>query len=424
MLVIIVALILLLAFIILSAYKLSIYFNTFLFLSKKINYDKTNYMSNSSFFKYFYTNKMFYGFFGIEFIITVLLVALSLLAYAGYVITNHMNFGYLNNNYGGSVEFAFVNTFLYIIFVLAFIYGGAYMYWYNYDKGGDNKLYEEEARLKTLLLENLDYDLLYDYYLKTMNDGKYELGESYVISIKDANYFANPNNVFKYSLTYYILNDAKFSLIKSDILDIVKEVYEANPVSVQNKSGAPPDSHKGKIIPIIIQQIKDKQDFYIIARYNHNNNIALRPLDALIYDLTKIMKDSSADAPHAATHKTNLKAILDKMKEYKDSDTIEMMRKYDSTQKSFMVAIKLYKEIYDNYYMYYMYSVLLTNFVIIYAVLIFAYMLIKICVFWSKEFDDNYFNIYNFTCYLNNYGIYLLLIYYFISCPIILFGFN
>lgn len=364
---------------------------------------------------------MFYGFFGIEFLITVLLVALSLLAYAGYVMTNHMNFGYLNNNYGGSVEFAFVNTFLYIIFVLAFIYGGAYMYWYNYDKSGDNKLYEEEARLKTLLLENLDYDLLYDYYLMTAKEGKYELGESYVISIKDVNYFANPNNVFKYSLTYYILNDAKFSLIKSDILDIVKEVYEANPVSVQNKSGAPPDSHKGKIIPIIIQQIKDKQDFYIIARYNHNNNIALRPLDALIYDLTKIMKD---DAPHAAAHKTNLKTTLDKMKEYKDGDTMEMMRKYDSTQKSFMVAIKLYKEIYDNYYMYYMYSVLLTNFVIIYAVLIFAYMLIKIGVFWSEEFDNNYFNIYNFTCYLNNYGIYLLLIYYFISCPIILFGFN
>jgi len=414
MLVIFIVLVLLLAFIILSAYKLSIYFNTFMFLSKKINYDKTNYISNSSFFKYFYTNKMFFGLFGIELLITLILIMLSLLAYAGYVLTNHMNFGYLNNNYGDAVEFTFVNYFLYTIFVLAIIYGGAYMYWYNYDYDGDTKLYDEEKRLKATLVESLDYDLLYDYYKKTTTEGKYELGNTYVINIKNANYFAIPDNVFKYCLTYNLLNDAKFTLIKSDIFDIIKNIG-----SIQNKKGGELDKDRGTNIPLIKQAIIDKNDFYIIARYNHNNNIALRPLKAIIYDLVDLMKDDANK-----THREHLKSTMDRMKTYKEEAIIEMMRAYDSTQKSFMVAIKLYKEIYDNYYMYYMYSVLLTNFVIIYAILIFAYILIKIVVYISADFDDYYFNTYNFTGYLNNYGIYLLVIYYFMSCPVILFGFN
>lgn len=414
MLVIFIALVLLLVFIILSAFKLSIYFNTFLFLSKKINYDKTNYISNSSFFKYFYTNKMFFGLFGIELLLTVILVALSLLAYAGYVITNHMNFGYLNNNYGGSVEFAFVNYFLYTIFALSVIYGGSYMYWYNYDKDADDKLYKEEDNLKKRLVEHLDYDLLYDYYKKTTTEDKYELGNTYVINIKATNYFATPDNVFKYCLTYHILNDAKFILIKSNIFDIIKGIP-----SIKDKIGSDLDKDKGKNIPLIKQAILDKNDFYIIAKYNHNNNIALRPLNAIINDLIVLMTDASN-----ATHKAALNQTLDKIKEFKDEAIIGMLGSYDDTQKSFMATIKLYKEIYDKYYMYYMYSVLLSNFVIIYAVLVFTYILIKIAGNLSTNFDDNYFNAYNFTTYLNNYGLYLLLIYYFVSCPVILFGFN
>jgi len=325
-----------------------------------------------------------------------------------------MNFGYLNNNYGDAVEYTFVNYFLYTIFVLAIIYGGAYMYWYNYDYDGDTKLYDEEKRLKATLVESLDYDLLYDYYKKTTTEGKYELGNTYVINIKNANYFAIPDNVFKYCLTYNLLNDAKFTLIKSDIFDIIKNIG-----SIQNKKGGELDKDRGTNIPLIKQAIIDKNDFYIIARYNHNNNIALRPLKAIIYDLVDLMKDDANK-----THREHLKSTMDRMKTYKEEAIIEMMRAYDSTQKSFMVAIKLYKEIYDNYYMYYMYSVLLTNFVIIYAILIFAYILIKIVVYSSADFDDYYFNTYNFTGYLNNYGIYLLVIYYFMSCPVILFGFN
>lgn len=409
--VIIIALVLLLAFIILSSFKLSIYFNTFLYLSKKINYDKTNYISNSSFFKYFYTNKMFFGLFGIELLITLILVAMSLFAYAGYVLTNHMNFGYLDNNYGGAVEFAFINYFIYSIFALAIIYGGAYIYWYNYDKDTDGKLYKEEENLKKTLVEHLDYELLYDYYKKTIAAGKYELGKTYVINIADPAYFTDANNVFKYCFTYHILNDAKFTLLKSDILDIIKAASLWTPLETKINGG------KNK--ELIKQAIIDKNDLYIIARYNHNNNIALRPLNAIINDLMALMTDTSN-----STHKTALIATQAKIKAYNDDATIEMQRKYDETQKSFMTTIKLYKEIYDKYYMYYMYSVLLTNFVIIYAALVFAYILIKIVTYISTDFDDDYFNAYNFTTYLNNYGLYLLLLYYFISCPVILFGFN
>lgn len=412
--VIVCVLILLLAFIILSAYKLSIYFNTFMFLSKKINYDKTNYMSNSSFVKYFYSNKIFYGMFGIEFIITVILVAMSLMAYAGYVKTNHMNFGYLNNNYGGTVEYSFVSMFIYTIIGLAIIYGGAYMYWFNYDKDGDDKLYASEAHLKSTLIERLDYELLYDYYKKTTTEGKYEL-DTYIINVKDSKYFETPNNAFKYSLTYYILNDAKFALIKSDILDIIKNVP-----SILDRKGGELDKDKEKNKIYIKQAITDKADFYIIARYNHNNNTAIRPLNALIYDLKKLMEADPANASHIA----NLEATLTNMKQFKDAATIDMMGDYDIVLGTFMTTIKLYKEVYDKYYMYYMYSVLLTNFVIIYAVLIFAYILIKIGVSLSPDFDDNWFNIYNFTGYLINYGALLLMAYYFVSCPIILFGFN
>ena len=418
--VIVCVLILLLAFIMLSAYKLSIYFNTFMFLSKKINYDKANYISNSSFFKYYYANKMFFGMFGIEFLITVILVAMTLTAYAGYVKTNHINFGYLNNNYGDPVEYSFVNFFIYTIIGLAVIYGGAYMYWFNYDKDGDDKLYASEAHLKTTLIEHLDYKLLYDYYKKTTTEGKYEL-DTYNLNMKAvaSNYFETPSNAFNYSLTYYILNDAKFTLIKSDIFDIIKNIP-----AILDKKGAELDKDEGANIERIKKAIADKADFYIIARYNHNNNIALRPLNALIYDLIKLMKTDTANAAANASHIANLEATLNKMKEFNEPAIKDMMGDYDNTQDTFMTTIKLYKDVYDNYYMYYMYSVLLTNFVIIYAVLVFIYILIKIGVSLNGDFDDNWFNIYNFTGYLNNYGLYLLAIYYFISCPIILFGFN
>ena len=418
--VIVIILILLLAFIILSAYKLSIYFNTFMFLSKKINYDKTNYISNSSFFKFFYSNNVFYGYFGIEFLFTAILVILSITAYGGYINTNHMNYGFLNNNYGDATEFNFINIFIYTIIAFAFLYGGSYMYWMYYDKAEDNKLYDEEKALKELFLDNLDYTLLYDYYKKTTIKDTYSL-EDYTMDIKDPKLFKdNPDNVFRYCFTYYILNDKKdkkFTLIKKEILDIIKGIDTISGKTIEDLNAAETAN-----ISKIKDAINNTTGFYIISKYNHNNNNALRPLDVMIEDVIKLIGEDAG--------KKDIKADLDainlgiRSKKYTDPNIKAIMVKFDKTQYTFMSTIKMYKEIYDKYYMYYMYSVLLTNFIIIYAILVFSYILIKIGVSLSEEFDDNYFNIYYFTYYLNNYGLYLLILYYFISCPIILFGFN
>ena len=83
--IIIIIILLLLSLITLKGLKLATYFNTFMFLAKKKNYDKANYISNSSFFKYFYSNKLLYGYLGFELFITIILIILSIIAYFGYI---------------------------------------------------------------------------------------------------------------------------------------------------------------------------------------------------------------------------------------------------------------------------------------------------------------------------------------------------
>ena len=122
-------------------------------------------------------------------------------------------------------------------------------------------------------------------------------------------------------------------------------------------------------------------------------------------------------------NKTNLERIKRGIKEYTDANIKAMINKYNEIQAVFMDTIKAYKEIYDKYYMYYMYSVLITNFLIVYAVIMLVYIVIKIGCSNSKDFEDNY-NTYYLLKFLNNVGIYILLLYYFITCPIIIFGFN
>lgn len=412
--VVIITISLLLALIGVCAYKLSIYFSSFMFLSKKKNYDKTNYISNSSFFKYYY-NKKFFGF-GAQTIFTIILILLSITAYMGYMSTNHMNYGILSNRYGNSAEYYLVNVFIYVIFAYSFIYGGIYMYWFNYSMSEDSKIEEKEKNLKNLLVENLDYDLLYDYFVKVVYNNDPVIQASYMlanyeINPQDPKYFENPENVFKYSLTYYILNDItdkKFTHIKKALFDMIKEA----PLLEIEK----PESKKTDNITKIRDTISKAEDFYIISKYNHNNNVVLKPLETIIDDLI-IKSVSNID------NKTNLERIKRGIKEYTDANIKAMINKYDEIQAVFMDTIKAYKEIYDKYYMYYMYSVLITNFLIVYAVIMLVYIVIKIGCSNSKDFEDNY-NTYYLLKFLNNVGIYILLLYYFITCPIIIFGFN
>ena len=128
-----------------------------MYLSKKQNYDKTNYIANSSFFKFFYKNKQLWGYFSIELMITITMLFMLILAYLGYVTRGHKNFGYLNYYYGDSIEYYFVNFFINIIIALAIIYSLTYIYWYINNKSEDDKLEENEESLKTFIIYNLSY---------------------------------------------------------------------------------------------------------------------------------------------------------------------------------------------------------------------------------------------------------------------------
>ena len=155
----VIILILLFALIILSAFKLSIYFNAFLYLSKPANYDKANYISNSSFFKYSYVNRPS-GDLPAERVITAILVILASIAMIGNLFYRQANYGYLSYYYGDPQEYIFVNLFIYIVVLMAIFYGLAFAWWYNNDMAEDTMLENNEKRLNEFFVGNLDYTLL------------------------------------------------------------------------------------------------------------------------------------------------------------------------------------------------------------------------------------------------------------------------
>jgi hypothetical protein len=114
------------------------------------------------------------------------------------------------------------------------------------------------------------------------------------------------------------------------------------------------------------------------------------------------------------------KISLDITSKEKTVEAIENL--YEKCISIFRNTIKTYKIVYDKYSAYYMGSLLLTNFIIIYAVLIIIYIIIK-SANQIVSFEDSY-SIYNFRSDMLNYGSFILIIYLFISCPIIIFGFN
>ena len=394
-----ITLLLLFAIIILSALKLSIYFNSFMFLSKPVNYDKVNYISNSCFFQYFYTNRLLNGSFDIERVITFLFVVLAIIALIGNLFFRHMNYGFLSYYYGDPQEYLYVNLFIYIIIIMALFYAGSYMMWYNNGMAEDNLLETNEARLKDFFADNLDYNILYDYYILTQND------VSKVDRIAEKILTIDKENLFKIFFTYHILKDGRFSLIKKRILKLIAD------------TGADAlEKNREDSISKIKVAIKDDKAFYIIANYNHNNSVALPQFEVMV-DIFR--KDDYLSAAPRAT----INEIYDKIGDGTDVDIIRAVKLYESAQEIFMDTIKTYKTIYDKYYSYYMWSVLLTNFLIIYAILIFVYIIIKILA-KHERFDDTQYNVYYLRADLNAYGIYIIPLYYLITSPIIIFGFN
>jgi len=407
-----------------SSVKLYVYFDTFMFLAKKENSDKTNYIANSSYFKYFYNNKQKdWGNLSIEQLLTLTMILLSIIAYIGFVATGHKNYGFLNYYYGDSTEYYFVNIFINIIIILAIIYTLIYVYWGVIEKGEDDKLEDNEILLKKFIIEKcLSYEYLHYYYLATVTDTNKQ--KIYTINnfIKDAKskleinvkYFEDDANIFKLCFTNELLNEKgipKYDKIKTGILDRIHTI--SDDISIKSN-----DTYLTKIEKIeklfSIKGINILQDFYIIANYNHNNNIALPPLSVMIDNLNTNIINENKDID-ISRFKTKLETI-----KKNGSKTMSDLNKDFSD--IFGNTIKIYKTVYDKYSTYYMGSVLITNFVILYAVLIFIYIFIKLGNQY-KSFADNY-SIYNFKSDLMNYASFILIIYLFISCPIIIFGFN
>ena len=402
--------ILLAALILFSAWKLAIYFNTFMYLSKKQNYEKVNYMVNSSFYKYFYSNKLFNGFINIEGIFTIILLLLSFFAFFGFLFRNNINLGYLNYYYGDKVEYTFVNIFINNIIILAIIYCSAYLYWFSYYKVEDDKLEVKDDALKKFITDNLSYEFLYNYYKATAS--KDDKTQRYTINnfVYTTTNDISKNNIELYKLcfTANIINDTeRFKYIKNAIVDSVKDMNLIGDDTVN--------------IDRLKKELKAKlKNTYIIANYNHNNNRALPPLDILINNIN-INITSTPSNPSGTNIKAALITVYDNIMKG-DESVKDMQAQHGIALVHFIDTIKIYKEVYDRNSTYYLVSLLITNFLISYAVLIFIYIFIKI--FSNFELFERFYNIYKFKTDLLNYGIFILIFYYFVSCPIIIFGFN
>jgi hypothetical protein len=391
---------LLLALIFLSALKISIFFRSFLFLSKKKNYDKANYIANSSFYQYFYNNPFLFGEINIEKSIAAFLIALLVVAIIGNLGYGATNYGYLNYYYGDNEEYDFVDYYIKIIMILGVIYLFSYLnwFWFSNDKAEDDKLLTNEVALKTFIVEQIDYTYLYDYY-KVIKENKsaYNI-DSYIKTYKAGNALIDQNALFKLCFTIHLLspNRTEFANIQKEIFSICKITYEKSTQAEQANDAA--------VALKITQALKDST-FYIIANYNNNNNAVLPPLNKLIKDTLSSVTNS------------DLKASISLITTNSENMSI-MKSTYEQGRSHFTDTIKVYKEVYGKYYTYYIYSVLITNFLLTYSILIFFYIIIK----YQDSFEKRLYSIYSFKSDIKTYGYYILALYYLLTSPIILFG--
>ena len=66
-------------------------------------------------------------------------------------------------------------------------------------------------------------------------------------------------------------------------------------------------------------------------------------------------------------------------------------------------------------------SVFITNIIITYAILIFIYIFIRL---YDLILNKSYETVYEYKSNLRAYIFYILLLYYLITCPIIIFSYN
>jgi len=411
----VVILLLLFALIIVSLMKLGIFFETFVFLQKKQNFDKANYISNSSFFKYYYRNKLG-GSIAIESVSSITLFILSIIAFVGFLKYGQMNYGYLNYYYGDTNEYYFIKIFIYMIIFLMFLHIPSLVtHLISLDEKND-LLIKNEIELKTYLADHLDYVMLYDYFVKT----KGGVSKEYSMRERKINSDTKSDELFKLCFTYHIMEDDRFTLIKQDLMGLIRDLNISEKTVVSPVGGTDTsvstDTPDADTSTKIRDAILNATDFYIIARYNHNNNVVLPSLQTIL-SLVKSKVNETAQ--------NHLNGIISGRGGGGSNKKIlnEISEQHEKTIDTFRKTIQIYKKIYDIYYSYFILSILITNFFVIYAILVFIYLLINIALYFGIDWDG--YNIYYFFQFLTNSWVILpLMLYYFITCPIIIFGFN
>jgi hypothetical protein len=381
---------LLFIFIILCILKLHVFFNSSNYLSKKIISGKETNIANISFYKFYYNKKYNIQGVVIEHIIIFIMILLTLLAYIGFVLRNNINHGYLNYYYDDIDEYSTINNFIILIIIVSIIYCSSYLYWFINDKDDDNKLYENEKNLRSFIINNLDKNYLNTLINNKNNEEDTSLFSKYVSSLTYIN-DDPPIFLFKLCFTYHIMTNSKFKYISKDI----RKIYNIN-----NFSDNLTNDEKKNITDNLLENID------IIANYDHSNNIALPKLENMINAIKNTVNSNA-----------NIKEKLKLSNDQYD----KIITLYDEANKKFTKTIESFKEIHDKYYRYYMVSIFITNIIISYAILIFIYLMIRIKVWFSNKEDKYDYSVYNYKSFYNSYIKYVLVIYYFITCPIIIF---
>lgn len=397
-------LLLLIIFIILCILKLHIYFDSYNYLSKKINTGRGSNIANMSFYKFYYNKKHSIQGITIERIITFIMILLTLLAYIGFVRYNNINHGYLNYYYGDVDEYSAVNNFIILIIIVCIIYCSSYLYWFMNDKEKDDILYENEENLRTFIIENLDKKYL-DFYTSTTSTTSTEnldILDKYILTLMNNDITGDPPLfLFKLCFTYHIMSSIKFKYISDDI----KKIYNFNDEESADR----------------VSRINDSlNNIDIIANYDHSNNIALPKLYIMINDIKANVNKSTDTEMKKNLDIDNILTNLIKNSSYENKDKIE--KKYNDGKKYFMKTIVSFKEIHDKYYRYYMVSIFITNIIVSYAILILIYLGIIIYKYVKKNDEESKYYVYNYKLIYNSYIFYILIIYYFITCPIIIFS--
>lgn len=397
-------LLLLIIFIILCILKLHIYFDSYNYLSKKINTGRGSNIANMSFYKFYYNKKYSIQGIIIERIITFIMISLTLLAYIGFVRNNNINYGYLNYYYGDVDEYSAVNNFIILIIIVCIIYCSTYLYWFMNDKENDDILYENENNLREFFIKNLDLKYL-EFYKSTTSSTStenLEILDKYILTLSNYDIIDTPPIfLFKLCFTYHIMSNLKFEYISKDI----RKIYNIKDNESVDDRGS---------------RINDSlNNIDIIANYDHSNNIALPKLYIMINDIK-----ANINKNEEIKKKLDIDNILTNLitnSSYENKDIIETT--YNDGKQLFTKTIISFKEIHDKYYRYYMVSIFITNIIVSYAILILIYLGIIIYKIYVKKNDEeSKYYVYNYKLIYNSYIFYILIIYYFITCPIIIFS--